>query len=85
MPRKQANSPGGVSPTPAGAARRGSRSSSSDDFAALLEAPPELPRPALVDNWIEAYGRPKGLSPRSLVHAAAYHLQCRALGDEARH
>ena len=47
-----------------------------------LAAIPGLPRAALIERWTEAYGRPppKGISRRLLEHAAAYHLQARALG-----
>ena len=47
-----------------------------------LAAIPGLPRAALIERWTEAHGRPppKGISRRLLEHAAAYHLQTRALG-----
>ncbi len=53
-----------------------------EDVAIQLAAIPELPRAALIERWVAAYGRlpPKGLSRRLLEYAAAWHLQTRAFG-----
>ena len=46
------------------------------------DAMPDLPREALIDQWIKAHkGRPpKGISRRLLEYSAAYHEQARAFG-----
>ena len=53
-----------------------------EDAANQLAAIPELPRAALIERWVAAYGRlpPKGLSRRLLEYAAAWHLQTQAFG-----
>jgi hypothetical protein len=52
------------------------------DIAKALRRIAELPREALIDAWVKAYGRspPKGISRRLLQYAAAYHLQAKAFG-----
>ena len=47
-----------------------------------IAAIPNLPREALVEQWIAGYGRPppKGLSRRLLEHGAAHNLQTKAFG-----
>ena len=83
MPRTMRRSGGTQEPArPRG--RAGRRSSSAlelgDDVTVRSIA--DLSREALVDAWVEAYGRPppKGISRRLLQYAAAYHVQARAFG-----
>lgn len=53
-----------------------------EQVAAELKTIRSLPRAALVERWMAAYGRspPKGLSRRLLEHAAAYHMQVSMFG-----
>jgi Protein of unknown function (DUF2924) len=56
------------------------------DIADALRRIAELPREALIDVWVKAYGRspPKGISRRLLQYSAAYYLQTQALGGLGR-
>jgi len=56
--------------------------SRAEDVTAAVRGIADLSREALVDAWVEAYGRPppKGISRRLLQYAAAYDVQGRAFG-----
>ena len=60
-----------------------------DSVAPELVALPDLPREALADHWVKAYGQPppKGTSRKLLKRSAAYQIQARHWGylnDRAR-